>query len=181
MGELGAIARERVDVVKTCSSVLDALAEATRETVMLATPDWESLELTVVGSRMSPLTLAVSPRVGVRHELAAGAVGKALLLALAQTERRTVIDRLPLRPMTDRTPVSADALAAELVAREEEGFVIADREYADGVSAVGVPVLVEGGRPRAAIAVVGPTTRLGGSLDRLGGLLLDATAGLRAS
>jgi DNA-binding IclR family transcriptional regulator len=52
-------------------------------------------------------------------------------------------------------------------------------EYLDGVSGTGVPVLFEAGWPRAAIGVVGPSSRIGSQLERIARLALELTAALR--
>src|ERR1022692_790360 len=75
LSELGALARADLDVVTVCSSVLDALAAATRETVLLASADWEALELTIVGARVSPQPLSVIPTTGRRLTIPPGWLG----------------------------------------------------------------------------------------------------------
>ena len=71
-------------------------------------------------------------------------------------------------------------LASEIEAARSFGFAVAEEEYVDGVSGVAVPVMFEAGRPRAAIGVVGPSSRIAGSSsDRAArcSTHLDAAAG----
>jgi DNA-binding IclR family transcriptional regulator len=49
----------------------------------------------------------------------------------------------------------------------------------EGVSGIGVPVAFEADWPRAAIGVVGPSSRIGSQLERTGQLALELTVGLR--
>jgi DNA-binding IclR family transcriptional regulator len=179
LSELGALARADLDVVTVCSSVLDSLAAATRETVLLASADWEALELTIVGARVSPQTLSVIPMTGQRLTIPPGCLGKALLLGLPEAEAEDVLARLPLPALTSKTHTDRGLLANEIARARELGFAVAEEEYLDGVSGAAVPVMFESGRPRAAIAVVGPSFRIDGQIERIGLLALEFTAALR--
>jgi IclR family transcriptional regulator, acetate operon repressor len=179
LGELGAIARADLDVVSACSHAMDALAAATRESILLVAADWDALESIVVALRVSPQTLSVIPAAGERIPILPGAPGKALLLGLAAPEAEEVLTRLPLRALTSKTHTDRSELASELEAARSVGFAVADEEYADGVAGAAAPVLFEAGRPRAAIGVVGPSVRIAGQFDRIGRLLLEHTSALR--
>lgn len=179
VSELGALARSDLDVVSVCSPALDALAAATRETVLLGAVDWDTLELTVVGSRVSPQQLSVVPMTGRRLTIPPGCLGKALLLGLPAAEAEGVLARLPLPALTGKTHTDRAQLADEIARARIVGFAEAEGEYLDGVSGMGVPVVFEAGWPRAAIGVVGPSSRIGGELERIGRLALELTAALR--
>jgi DNA-binding IclR family transcriptional regulator len=179
MSELGALARSDLDVVSVCSPVLDALAAATQETVLLGAADWDTLELTVVGARVSPQQLAVHPMTGQRVTIPPGCLGKALLLGLPEAEAEGVLARLPLPALTPKTHTDRGQLADDIARSREVGFAIAEEEYLEGVSGIGVPVVFEAGWPHAAIGVVGPSSRIGSQLDRIGRLAFELTAALR--
>jgi len=179
LSELGAVARAELDIAEVCRPVLDALAEQSTETVMLAIPDWEALELTVISSRVSRQMLSVMPLVGRHFAISAGSIGKALLLGLSEDELACALGRVTLPTWTKRTCVDREALLAEVSERRAYGFAVAHGEFADGVSGVALPVLWDGGRPRATIGVSGPSFRVDGQLARFGELLLELTADLR--
>jgi DNA-binding IclR family transcriptional regulator len=179
LSELGALVRADLDVVGVCSPVLDGLSAATNETVLLGAVDWDSLELTIVGARVSQQTLSVTPITGQRLTIPPGAPGKALLSGLPEAETESVLARLPLPSLTDKTHTDRAQLVSEIAQARRLGFAVAEDEYLDGVSGVAVPVMFEGGRPRAAIGVVGPSSRMAGQFDRIGQLMLQLTAGLR--
>jgi DNA-binding IclR family transcriptional regulator len=181
LSELGALVRSELDVVSVCSPAADALAAATRETVLLGAVNWEALELTVVGTRISPQQLSVVPMTGQRMTIPPGCMGKALLLGLPAAEADRVLRKLPLPALTSKTQTDRARLASEIVRARGAGFAVAEEEYLEGVSGVGVPVVFETGRPRAAIGVVGPSSRIGGELARIGQLALELTVGLRPS
>ena len=158
LSELGALARAELDVVHACAPAMDALADATHETVMLAVVDWEALELTIVATRVSPQTLSVVPITGQRQAIPPGAPGKALLLGLPPEEAEQAAAAAALAGSDDKTHTDRDRAAADEIADARSvGYAVADDEYLDGVSGVAVPVMFEGSRPRATIGVVGPT------------------------
>ena len=165
--------------VSVCSPAVDALAAATGETVLLAEADWDTLELTVVASRISPETLSVVPITGQRQTIPPGAPSKALLLGVPPEELDTVLERLSLPALTSKSHTDREQLASEIAAARSVGFAVAEDEYLDGVSGVAVPVMFESGRPRAAIAVVGPSARISSQLEQIGKLAVDLTATLR--
>lgn len=179
LSELGALVRADLDAVTMCSPVLDALVAATHETVLLGAVDWDALELTVVGARVSPQTLSVIPRTGRRLTIPPGCLGRALLLGLPPAEAESVLARLALPALTSKTQTDRARLAREIALARPLGFVVAHEEYLDGVSGVAVPVMFDGERPRAAIGVVGPSSRMDGQLERIGRLTLELTVGLR--
>jgi DNA-binding IclR family transcriptional regulator len=179
LSELGAVARAELDIVHVCSPAMDALAEATRETVLLAVADWAALELTIVAARVSPQTLSVVPETGHRQPMPPGAPGKALLLGLTPAEADRLLKRLPLPALTTKTHTDRSRLVEEIAHARSVGYAVAEDEYLDGVSGVAVPVMFEGGRPHAAIGVTGPSARITEQLEEIGRLALELTATLR--
>jgi DNA-binding IclR family transcriptional regulator len=179
LSELGAVARAELDIVHVCSPAMDALAEATKETIMLAAADWTKLELTIVGTRVSSQTLSVVPMTGQQQTIPPGAPFKALFLGLAPAEAESFLRRLPLPALTSKTHTNRRQLGSEIARAREVGYAVAEDEYLDGVSGVAVPVVFETGRPRGAIGVVGPSARIADRLEEIGELALDVTANLR--
>lgn len=179
ISELGACARSAVDVVSLCSPVLEKLASATGETVLLGAADWETLELTVMAARVSSLPLSVHPVTGRRVTIPPGCLSKALLLGLPVAEAEDLLSRLPLPALTSKTHTDPAQLRREIARARTVGFATAEEEYLDGVSGVGVPVIFQAGWPRAAIGVVGPSLRINSQLERIGQLALELTAALR--
>jgi len=180
VGELSAMVRKQVDLSEACTPALDALAEQTGETVMLAAADWHTLELTVIGTRVSQQTLSVVPPVGAHVPISAGAIGKALLMGLEPQQAECVLSRIELPALTAHSCIDHAELTRALARQRAAGFVTASEEFADGVSGVAVPVLVEDGRPRGSIGITAPAFRVSGRLEELGRTLVDLTAGLRS-
>ena len=125
-----AATRAELDVAEACRPVLDAIAAQANETVMLAIPDWDALELTVIGSRVSDQLLPVMPLVGRHFAISAGAIGKALLLGLSEEELASALSRASLPAWTERSFVDPAALLADLSECRERGFAVAHGEFA---------------------------------------------------
>lgn len=180
--ELGAIVRENLDVVQQCAPAMDAIAEASGETVLLVTADWPRRELLLVARRNSPHPLAVGSLFGRPNPIPpGGAMGKALLAGLPPSEVAAVVDSLPLVATTPKTPIERRQLLRHIDRARDAGYASEQDEFIEGASGVAVPVVFEDRRPLAAIGVVGPTSRLADSVPTLGSLLLEKTAMLRPS
>jgi DNA-binding IclR family transcriptional regulator len=89
-----------------------------------------------------------------------------------------VLDRLPLPALTDKTHTDRAQLASEIAGARAVAFALAEEEYLDGVSGVAVPVMFEAGRGRRS-AWVGPSSRVGSQLERIGRLARESTTALR--
>jgi DNA-binding IclR family transcriptional regulator len=178
--ELGSIVRENLDALQLTRSAIDAIAAASGETVLLSVVDWPTREAMLVARRDSPHPLAVGTRVGLRQQIPpGGALGKAFLAGLPPHEVDAVVRELTLVATTPKTPIERRLLLRQVALARETGFAFEQDEYIEGVSGVAVPVLFDGGRPLAALGVVGPTSRLAGQIPALGALLLRETARLR--
>jgi DNA-binding IclR family transcriptional regulator len=178
--ELGAIVRENMDVVRLCGPAMDAIAEASGETVMLLSADWPRREVLLVARRNSPHPLAVGTLFGRPQPIPpGGAMGKALLAGLAPGEVEEVVDSLTLVAMTPHTPIERRQLLRHIEQARAVGYASEEDEFIEGASGVAVPVIFEDGRPLAALGVVGPTSRLAGKVSSLGALLLETTVALR--
>jgi DNA-binding IclR family transcriptional regulator len=177
--ELGAVVGQSLDVVRACAPAVDAIADATGETVIVAEPDWESGDIMIVARRDSAHALSILSPVGRRSPIPPGALGKALLSGLPEDARREMLSRLRLKKLTPKTHTSRKELLAELAAAREVGFALEQEEFTDGVSGVAVAVLFDGSRPLAAIGVVGPSSRLSEEdLRRFGAVLVEHTRSL---
>jgi DNA-binding IclR family transcriptional regulator len=179
VGELSAMFRKKVDLSEACTSALDELAERTGETVMLAAADWTAMEMTVIGTRVSHHTLSVIPPLGGHVPISAGALGQALLMGLETQDADWILSRVELPALTEHSCVDHRELSRILIKHRAAGFATALEEYADGVTGVAVPILVEDGRPRGAIGISGPAFRMNNRLEELGRTLFRVTSGLR--
>jgi DNA-binding IclR family transcriptional regulator len=174
--ELGAIVRENLDVVQICAAAMERLAAQTGETVILGAADWATLEVTIVHRVDSAHTLSVLSPVGRRSPIPPGAIGKALLMGLPVDEVERVAGALVLSRKTPRTKTDHAALVRDVEAARAASYAVEEGEYLEDVSGVAAPVIFEAERPLAAIAVVGPSTRLHDQIDVIGAVVRAAAA-----
>lgn len=146
-----------LDVRSIALPHLQALRDATRETVHLAVPDGTSMVYIV--RLESPQPIRTVSRVGQRSPLHSTSLGKAYLSALPDQEREAIVRGLNLQARTDRTVTDPAALLRELAAARDRGFAIDEAENSDGVCCVGARILDRAGRPVAAISITAPTSR----------------------
>jgi IclR family acetate operon transcriptional repressor len=133
---------------------LQALAEASGETVNLAVPGALGVEhLAQVSSRHF---LGTGRWVGRHVPYHCTAVGKVLLAFGA-----AALPDAPLEALTEATIIDPERLAEELAAVRRAGMAAAVDELEIGLTAVAAPVRGERGHVVAALTISGPTLRLG--------------------
>jgi DNA-binding IclR family transcriptional regulator len=174
--ELGAVVRDNLDLVDACLGDMEQLAEQTGETVLLAQVDWPRREVVIVHRLDSAHSVSVLSQTGRRSSIPPGCLGKAALMGLPPAEADSVIGALELTAFTPNTTTDAASLRDEIAACRARGYASEENEFLPDVSGVAVPVLFEGGRPLGAIGVVGPSSRLHGTIDALGATVRDAVA-----
>lgn len=141
---------------------LARLRDATGETVLLGKRQGDrAVYLDVLEAAQ---TVRYTARIGDLKPLHSSAVGKALLGALADAERRSVLARLDLVHVTPATITSRRALQADLAAARARGWYVTRGENVADVMAVAAPVTVNG--ETLAIAVAGPMHRMAPAVER---------------
>jgi DNA-binding IclR family transcriptional regulator len=98
--------------------------------------------------------------VGQEMPLHCTALGKAILAALPDMERKAIIHRLPLERRTPRSIISLPVLNRELTIARNKGWAIDREENEDNVTCVGSAVLDARGHVLGAISVSGPSFRM---------------------
>lgn len=155
--ELGALVAEVADIGTLLRPHLATLAQATGETIHLATLD--GAEVVYLDKFDSPLPVAAYSRVGGRAAAYCVASGKALLAAARQD---TVALRQRFATLAAHTPNSItdfDALHAELERTRARGYAENREEWRIGVCGLGVPVFNARGDAVAALGMSVPSIR----------------------
>ncbi|SRR6266545_2711157 len=157
--------------------VLTDLRDATGETVIFGKRvEDRGVYLDVLESRH---TVRYTARIGDFKPLHSSAVGKALLGALDETERRSLLARLDLARVTPATITSRRALTADLAAGRARGWYVTRGENVPDVMAVATPVAMN--EEVFAIAVAGPIQRMTPRLERHAARLVAARQKLEAN
>lgn len=129
------------------------------ETTFLAVPRHDSALVVAVAEAED--WLRASPAPNDLLPLHATAAGKLLLAYSPAGWLSAWLDRAELPRYTERTVVSPEQLRRQLEEVRTRGFAVEDQEFALGVGSLAVPVRLWDDRAVAALAVVGPTRRLG--------------------
>lgn len=98
--------------------------------------------------------------VGSRLPLHCTAGGKLFLAYMNPSQRRRLIDSVPLKRYTDRTITDPDTLEVELERIKDEGIGVDNEEFMSGLVAISIPVIDESNRMCFALAVHAPTARM---------------------
>ncbi len=173
MYELGASVSLHSDLHEACSSVVDQLRNATRETIQVSVLDGR--EVVYVDRRESPQTLRLFGRVGHRNSAHCTATGKVLLAWLPPDRLERTLDGWALHARTAYTITDLDALRAHLDGVRQRGWAENINESELGVASVAAPIRNGLGDVVASISVAGPLQRLeGDSLRRFARPCVDA-------
>jgi DNA-binding IclR family transcriptional regulator len=141
------------NVVEMSRVSLDALGEATGETINLAVAGRDGVEH--VAQVESRHFVGVGQWLGRAVEYHCTANGK-VFLAFG----RATLPDPPLRRFTPKTITDPAQLEAELETVRRQGFATTVDELETGLAAVAAPVRVAGGDVVAALSISGPTLRM---------------------
>ena len=173
--ELGSLIAAASNIVALVRPHLAALAQATGETIHLATLD--GAEIVYLDKFDSPLPVAAYSRIGGRAPAYCVASGKALLAA-ARLDVTALRARLgsTLVPHTPHTLTDFDELHAELERTRARGYGENREEWRLGVGGLGVPLFNARGDAVAAVGMSVPAIRFGRSQARRLAMQLVACA-----
>lgn len=164
---LGQWLREGMAGSDVVFDAMRTLAERTRETVFLSTPNDVAMQVTHIVPGAQPISLQVDP--GMRVEMSASAVGRAFLASRSDDEVRALVRRMN-RSRSRRgqpPPVDMDATLAAVAQVRRDGYAVA-YDILPGVGAVACSLpRHEDGRD-AVICVGGPSERIRGAAAWLG-------------
>lgn len=137
--------------------VMRRLMEETGETANLAVPD--AAEVVFIGQveTGNPIRAFFPP--GSRTPMHASGIGKAILAALSQERRRTLMTGAGLHGFTDRTHVTQRALFDDLARTAARGWSFDRNERHDGMSCIGAAIFNARAEPCAGISISGPSSR----------------------
>lgn len=135
---------------------LQDLVDELGETVNMAMLDGSHASL--IAQAAAPRAMRLALEVGSRAPLHCTALGKAILASLPRSQVHSILDRVGLERMTDRTVVELAALDEVLAEVRDRGFAVDDGELEVGLRCIAVPVL-DSPAPMA-ISISAPSPRL---------------------
>ena len=154
---LGGLVLQRLDVAQAARPLMQALADTTQETVILAVKDRD--EAISLAQIPSPQVVKHIERIGRREPLHCTATGKVLLAHSPAVEQEEVLSR-DLPRHTPNTITDPDLLCQELEQVREQGYALGREEFEIGLNAIAAPVYDHNGEVVASISVSGPAFRL---------------------
>jgi DNA-binding IclR family transcriptional regulator len=155
---LGDRARASLDLPGIVDAELRALAQATRELVLLAVAEPALGTAVYIAAVDSPQRLRVTAELGTRVPLTAGATARSLLAYAPDPVIEQVLAR-PRESLAEGTLVDEAAIRERLALIRANGWGISWQESFDGAWALGAPILDEDGQALASIGVAAPINR----------------------
>lgn len=154
---IGQRAIRKNELIRIARPWIEALADATGETVNLTTRVGDDvMQLDHVESRNM---LRVTYPAGERFPMHASASGKLFLASLPDPERERIL-AATRQPYTADTLVRRSALEADLASIRARGYALDDAEREAGVRCVAAPIANDRGEFAAAISISGPALRI---------------------
>jgi DNA-binding IclR family transcriptional regulator len=159
---------------------MEELGERVGETVNLIT--LQGTDIAFVESVEAPMALRVGSRLGAVMPAHCTSGGKLLLAQLTDDEIKLRYPNKRLPPMTDKSIATREDLLTELHRISRRGYSTNFGESEPGISGVAVLVTDSAGRPKCALAVSAPSSRLSQSrvkefvedMRKTAALLIDA-------
>jgi DNA-binding IclR family transcriptional regulator len=175
--ELGMAYRSQVDLLKEAAPIVEALRDATGETVQLSVLD--DMMMLVLLKEEGSQSIRIISRIGSRVPVNWAAAGRLLASDFDDQPLRELLLQTVKQSPTRRATVDIDKLIAQIRRFRREGYGIEMNEANDHAGCVAAPVIDLSGRCVAAISVVVPAQRLGrDNRKRLIDAVRDAAARL---
>lgn len=148
----------RTSLIERARPELRTLMEATGETANLGIArDGQVLFVSQVETHES--IRAFFPP-GTMSPMHASGIGKALLAQMPPEQAARITARQGFDAYTDRTLVTAEALAADLARTRERGYAIDDEEKTMGMRCIAAPIFDMHGEAVAGLSISGPSARV---------------------
>ncbi|WP_207589942.1 IclR family transcriptional regulator domain-containing protein [Halomontanus rarus] len=156
--ELGAYARDCMQIYDIAKPEVDRLADETRELANLMIE--EHGHGVYIHQAKGEQAVQVDSYVGTRVDLHATALGKSILAHLPEDRVDTIVDNHGLPQRTKRTVSTREELEEELELVRERGYATDDEERLKGLRCVAAPIQTSDGRVLGAVSASGPVNRM---------------------
>lgn len=150
---------------------LEDLSQRIGETMQLGI--LENDQIVCIARAEGNEAIRVVAPVGSTSSVHASAMGRAILSPLSKSERRRLLDRVPLTPLTKHTVTSSTALMKLLDSVSDIGYAVDNEESADHVITIAAAIVSPAEEPIGALCCAGPEFRLADRIDEIGVLCRD--------
>jgi DNA-binding IclR family transcriptional regulator len=175
--ELGMMYRSQIDLLKEGSQVVEALRDATGETVQFSVLENEMMLVLIKEEGSHPIRII--SRVGSRVPINWAAAARLLVSDLDDATLQEMLKRTIVQSPSGKAVMEVDKLIQQIRKFRKQGYAVEINEANDHAGCVAAPVIDATGRCIAAISAVAPEQRLGkASRDKLIEAVRAAAEGL---
>ena len=155
---LAASSLDEIEMVTVATPVLEDLARDTGESSHFAVRMGDAV--TVIARTSGPGAFQLTDRVGVVRPAHCTALGKIILAALRPDQLQRFLERVELKPSTEKSITEVAVLRREIEEVRGSGIAFDDGEFNLEVRCVAVPVRDFTGQIIGALGISGPVWRL---------------------
>jgi DNA-binding IclR family transcriptional regulator len=171
---------ETSDLRTTARPFIEALRDATNETVHLAVPSGNGMAY--IDKLESPNAVRMTTRIGARVEFHSTSVGKAYLSALPERSAHDIISTLELRAHTPHTFTDPVAFEAEIRKTRQRGYSYDHEENEPDIRCFGSPIFDRSGAPIAGVSISIPLYRYAEAKhDYYAGMIRETAASISSA
>ena len=155
---LAASALDEIEMVNVATPVLEDLSRETGESSHFAVRMGDAV--VVIARTSGPGAFQLTDRVGVVRPAHCTALGKVILASLRQDQLERFLQRVELKPSTEKSITEIPVLLREIAEIRRSGIAYYDGEFNLEVRCVAVPVQDFTGQIIGALGISGPIWRL---------------------
>jgi DNA-binding IclR family transcriptional regulator len=155
---LAAGALDEIEMVNVATPLLEQLSRDSGESGHFAVRMGDAV--VVIARTSGPGAFQLTDRVGVVRPAHCTALGKIILASLRPDQLKRLIERVELKPSTEKSITSVPALLREIAEIKRTGVAFDDGEFNPEVRCIAVPVMNFTGQVIGALGISGPIWRL---------------------
>lgn len=155
---LAASALDEIEMVNVATPVLEDLSRETGESSHFAVRMGDAV--VVIARTSGPGAFQLTDRVGVVRPAHCTALGKVILASLRPDQLERFLERVDMKPSTDKSITDVPRLLKEIAEVRRTGVAIDDGEFNTEVRCVAVPVKDFTGQVVGALGISGPIWRM---------------------
>jgi DNA-binding IclR family transcriptional regulator len=145
-------------MVNVATPVLEELSRETGESGHFAVRMGDAV--VVIARTSGPGAFQLTDRVGVVRPAHCTALGKIILASLRPDQLKRFLERVDMKPSTEKSITSVAALSREITEIKRTGIAFDDGEFNPEVRCIAVPVMDFTGQVIGALGISGPIWRL---------------------
>jgi DNA-binding IclR family transcriptional regulator len=171
---LAASALDEIEMVNVATPILEELSRETGESAHYAVRMGDAV--VVIARTSGPGAFQLTDRVGVVRPAHCTALGKIILASLRPDQLKRFLDRVEMKPSTDKSITDVAVLLREIAEIKRTGIAFDDGEFNPEVRCVAVPVTDFTGQVIGALGISGPIWRLSNQALHNSASIVEATA-----